>query len=83
MAQQTPLPIRSHQMRAFFNTSQLSPLMKEYFGSSTKSVKKPCFLLRTTPFDGCHVGGEATFHKQYVMLVVLGCDWITSRSLGP
>jgi hypothetical protein len=54
---------RTHQVRSLFNVSQLSPLMKEYFGSPTKSVKKPCFLLRTTPFDGCPVGGEGTYHK--------------------
>lgn len=46
-----------------FNASQLSPLMKEYFGPHTKGVKKPCYLLRTTPLEGYNVGGEDTYHK--------------------
>ncbi|DBA04163.1 TPA: LOW QUALITY PROTEIN: hypothetical protein N0F65_004271 [Lagenidium giganteum] len=60
-----PIIPRAHQQRAFFNASQLSPLMKEYFGSENKSAKKPCFVLRTTPFAGCPVGGEETYHKHF------------------
>ncbi|TYZ62281.1 hypothetical protein PybrP1_011400 [[Pythium] brassicae (nom. inval.)] len=56
---------RMHQARSMFNTSQLSPLMKEYFGSQTKAVKKPCYLLRTTPVEGRNVGGEDTYRKYY------------------
>ncbi|GAB9462798.1 hypothetical protein Gpo141_00000281 [Globisporangium polare] len=56
---------RTHQVRSLFNASQLSPLMKEYFGSQTRNVKKPCYLLRTTPLEGCLVGGEDTYHKYY------------------
>lgn len=57
--------IRHHQQRAYFNTSQLSPLMEQYFRSPTKHVKKDNFVLRTTPSADCVVGGVDTFHKFY------------------
>jgi hypothetical protein len=58
-----PRQLRTHQMRQYFNASQLSPLMKEYLGTQVKNFKKPSFLLRTTPRVDCPVGGEDTFHK--------------------
>ncbi|KAJ0403691.1 hypothetical protein P43SY_003803 [Pythium insidiosum] len=60
-----PRVMRSHQLRTFFNASQLSPLMKEFLGAENKSIKKPSYLLRTTPQPFCPVGGEDTYHKFY------------------
>lgn len=62
MVQDVP---RRRQQRALFNAAQLSPLLKDYFNSPTKSVKKPYFLLRTSPSSACSVGGEDTYHKRY------------------
>ncbi|GLD96070.1 hypothetical protein PINS_up004748 [Pythium insidiosum] len=61
-----PRVMRTHQLRTFFNASQLSPLMKEFLGAENKSIKKPSYLLRTTPQPYCPVGGEDTYHKLYV-----------------
>lgn len=57
---------RRHQPRTLFNAAQLSPLMKDYFKSPSKSIKKPYFLLRTSPSAECLVGGEETYKKQCV-----------------
>ncbi|TMW57463.1 hypothetical protein Poli38472_003388 [Pythium oligandrum] len=56
---------RTHQVRTLFNASQLSPLMKEYLGAERRNLKKPSFLLRTTPLSDCPVGGEDTYQKHY------------------
>jgi hypothetical protein len=61
---QQRMPPRRHQPRALFNAAQLSPLMKDYFKSPSKSIKKPYFLLRTSPSAECLVGGEETYQKQ-------------------
>jgi hypothetical protein len=58
-----PRTMRTHQQRIFFNASQLSPLMKGYLGAENKNFKKPSYLVRTTPFKECAIGGEDTFHK--------------------
>lgn len=58
-------PLRRHQPRTLFNAAQLSPLMKDYFKSPTKSIKKPYFLLRTSPSSECCIGGEDTYEKRY------------------
>jgi hypothetical protein len=56
---------RRHQLRTSFNAAQLSPLMKQYFGSDNKSIKKQCLVLRTTPFQNYPVGVEDAYHKWY------------------
>ncbi|CEG48320.1 uncharacterized protein PHALS_06147 [Plasmopara halstedii] len=57
--------VRRHQQRTLFNTTQLSPLMKQYFRSPTKHVTKANFVHRTTPSADCVVGGEDTFQMSY------------------